>query len=184
MEITGGKGADVAFECAGVQPVFDTLLGALKPGGTLQVLALYGKAPTLDMMSVLRKEVRIQGTMAYAGDHPGAIRMVREGPHRPRPLHHPEDRRRGPREGGDATARRPQGRGGQDPRPHVGAAEGGDHRVTGVSVSVFTASASGQGWSPGPGTIGGGRSTSMRRARAGARGSGTRWTGSGRFPRC
>ncbi|MGA5443148.1 2,3-butanediol dehydrogenase [Streptomyces griseoincarnatus] len=79
LEITGGKGADVAFECAGVQPVFDTLLGALKPGGTLQVLALYGKAPTLDMMSVLRKEVRIQGTMAYAGDHPGAIRMVREG---------------------------------------------------------------------------------------------------------
>src|SRR5690606_27555756 len=29
LEITGGRGADVAFECAGVQPVLDTLLHAL-----------------------------------------------------------------------------------------------------------------------------------------------------------
>ncbi|WP_432054388.1 2,3-butanediol dehydrogenase [Streptomyces sp. bgisy022] len=79
MEITGGKGVDVAFECAGVQPVLDTLLQALKVGGRLQVVALYGDNPTLDTMALLFKEIEIQGSMGYADDHPAVIRMVQEG---------------------------------------------------------------------------------------------------------
>ncbi|MEH0542784.1 2,3-butanediol dehydrogenase [Streptomyces sp. B21-105] len=79
MEITGGRGADVGFECAGVQPVFDALLHALRTGGILQVIALFSKQPTLDTGPLLFKEVKIQGSMGYAHDHPNAIRLVREG---------------------------------------------------------------------------------------------------------
>ncbi|MFD6189408.1 zinc-binding dehydrogenase [Streptomyces sp. NPDC060275] len=79
MEITGGRGTDVGFECSGVQPVFDALLHALRTGGMLQVNPLFSKQPTLDTGPLLFKEVRIQGGMGHAHDHPTAIRLVREG---------------------------------------------------------------------------------------------------------
>ncbi|MFK4541574.1 threonine dehydrogenase-like Zn-dependent dehydrogenase [Streptomyces tendae] len=77
-EITRGRGADVGFECAGVQPVFDALLRALRTGGMLQVIALFSERPTPDIGPLLFKEVRTQGSMGYAHDHPTAIRLVRE----------------------------------------------------------------------------------------------------------
>jgi len=37
MKITGGKGADVAFECTSVNKVLDTLVAAIAPGGVLVI---------------------------------------------------------------------------------------------------------------------------------------------------
>lgn len=79
LEITDGRGADVAFECAGVGAVVAGLLASLRSGGLLQVVALYSKDPVLPSMLMMVKEARIQGAMGYANDHPTTIRLVQEG---------------------------------------------------------------------------------------------------------
>lgn len=78
-EQTGGAGADVAFDCAGVDAVFKTLLGVLRPGGRLQVIAIHTEPVQLDLYQLVMGEVSVGGGIGYANDHPAAIELVRSG---------------------------------------------------------------------------------------------------------
>lgn len=78
--LTAGAGADVAFDCAGVELVFETLLGVLRPGGRLQVIAIHTKPVQLDVTrQVVMTEASVSGAIGYANDHPTAIDLVRSG---------------------------------------------------------------------------------------------------------
>jgi len=39
---TGGAGAEVAFECAGIDAVLASAIGAVRPGGTAVNVAIWG----------------------------------------------------------------------------------------------------------------------------------------------
>ncbi|WP_127573833.1 2,3-butanediol dehydrogenase [Georgenia faecalis] len=78
-ELSGGEGAAVAYECAGVPAVLNVLLDVLKPGGVLQVVALFSGRPEINIAQVLMKELDVRGAIGYAGDHEYAIRLVQEG---------------------------------------------------------------------------------------------------------
>lgn len=78
-ELTLGAGVDVTFDCAGVKVVFDTLAASVKQGGVVQVVALYSGPIEMDMATIVMRELQIHGSLGYAGDHPEAIRLVREG---------------------------------------------------------------------------------------------------------
>ncbi|MEZ7004779.1 2,3-butanediol dehydrogenase [Streptomyces sp. AD55] len=77
--LTGGKGADVAFEATSVNAVLDTLFDAVKPGGVITVISIWGKPASLDMQKLVLKEVDLRGTIAYVNSHPQTIRLVQEG---------------------------------------------------------------------------------------------------------
>jgi (R,R)-butanediol dehydrogenase/meso-butanediol dehydrogenase/diacetyl reductase len=47
--LTGETGADVAFECAGVKAVLDTMLDAVRPGGVMVNVSICGGPATVDM---------------------------------------------------------------------------------------------------------------------------------------
>jgi (R,R)-butanediol dehydrogenase / meso-butanediol dehydrogenase / diacetyl reductase len=79
LELTGGTGADVAFECAGVNAVLDTMLDAVRPGGVVVNVAIWGAPATVDMQKLVLKEIDLRGTIAYVRDHPAVIKMVQEG---------------------------------------------------------------------------------------------------------
>ncbi|MFB9857019.1 2,3-butanediol dehydrogenase [Paenarthrobacter aurescens] len=78
-EITGDAGADVAFECAGVNAVLDALLDAVKPAGVVVNVSIWGKAATVDMQKIVLKEIDLRGTIAYVRDHAETIRLVQSG---------------------------------------------------------------------------------------------------------
>lgn len=78
-ELTGGRGADVAFECTSVQPALDTLVDALRPQGVLVVISIWGHPATFDMQKIVLKELEVRGTIAYVNSHPAVIRMVEDG---------------------------------------------------------------------------------------------------------
>ncbi|MBP3037395.1 2,3-butanediol dehydrogenase [Arthrobacter sp. zg-ZUI100] len=77
--LTGGKGADVAFECSSVQAVLDTLMEALRPTGVLVVVSIWGKRANFDMHKLVMKEIDLRGTIAYVNSHPAVIKMVESG---------------------------------------------------------------------------------------------------------
>ncbi|PZU01534.1 MAG: 2,3-butanediol dehydrogenase [Gordonia sp. (in: high G+C Gram-positive bacteria)] len=80
MEMTKGRGADVAFECAGIAAAMSQAIAGTRKGGNIVNVALWGKPAVLDMNAVLLKEISILGSLAYCNDHPATIELVRNTP--------------------------------------------------------------------------------------------------------
>ncbi len=78
-ELTGGRGADVGFECSSVPVVLDMLLDAVRPAGTIVNVSIWGHKPQVDMPKLVLKEIDLRGTIGYASDHPDTIALVRSG---------------------------------------------------------------------------------------------------------
>jgi threonine dehydrogenase-like Zn-dependent dehydrogenase len=49
LDLTYGKGVDVAIEALGTQPTFESCLKVIKPGGTLSSLGVYSKGLTVPL---------------------------------------------------------------------------------------------------------------------------------------
>lgn len=77
--LTGGRGADVGFECTSVQPAFDTLIDAVKPTGVIVVESIWGHPASLDIQKLVLKEIDLRGTIAYVNSHPETIALVQSG---------------------------------------------------------------------------------------------------------
>lgn len=78
-ELTEGRGADVAFECSSVPVVLDMLLDAVRAGGVVVNVSIWGRKPEVDMPKLVLKEIDLRGTIGYAGDHPATIALVQSG---------------------------------------------------------------------------------------------------------
>ena len=79
LELSGGIGADIGFECAGVNAVLDTMLDTVRPAGVVVNVSIWGKPATIDMQKVVLKEIDLRGTIAYVRDHEAVIKMVQDG---------------------------------------------------------------------------------------------------------
>lgn len=77
-ELTGGAGADVAFECAGIDAVLAGAIASVRPGGTVVNVAIWGHAATVDVNSLVVSEVAVLGSLAYCGDHADTIGLLRD----------------------------------------------------------------------------------------------------------
>jgi (R,R)-butanediol dehydrogenase/meso-butanediol dehydrogenase/diacetyl reductase len=78
LDLTGG-GADVAFECAGIDAVLASAIGSVRPGGTVVNVAIWGHAPQVAVNDLVMSEVNLIGSLAYCGDHPDTIALLRDG---------------------------------------------------------------------------------------------------------
>ncbi|WP_151686999.1 2,3-butanediol dehydrogenase [Acinetobacter nosocomialis] len=79
MKITNGDGVDVAFECSSVNKVLDTLVAAMKPTGVIVIVSIWSHPASINVHSVVMKELDVRGTIAYVNDHQETIKLVEEG---------------------------------------------------------------------------------------------------------
>jgi (R,R)-butanediol dehydrogenase/meso-butanediol dehydrogenase/diacetyl reductase len=80
FERTGGAGADLAFDAAGVPVVVAQLLDVLGAGGRLEVVAIHTRPVELNITTQLTMQDRVLGSsIGYANDHQEAIELVRSG---------------------------------------------------------------------------------------------------------
>ena len=79
MKLTNGAGVDVAFECTSVNKVLDTLVAAMKPTGKVVIVSIWSKPATINVHSVVMKELDVCGTIAYCNDHAETIKLVESG---------------------------------------------------------------------------------------------------------
>ena len=68
-------GADVAFECSGATPVFNTLANVLKKGGNLVQLGIYGKTVPADIDLMLKKEINL--TVSFSSAYSSWERLLK-----------------------------------------------------------------------------------------------------------
>lgn len=78
-ELTGGRGADVSFECAGIDAVLATAIRSTRAGGTCVNVAIWGHEAKVAMNDLVFREVNVLGSLAYANDHPATIEMIASG---------------------------------------------------------------------------------------------------------
>ncbi|OSX56753.1 hypothetical protein POSPLADRAFT_1159055 [Postia placenta MAD-698-R-SB12] len=79
FKATGGLGADVVYDCAGTQATFDAALKAARPRGTVVQVAVWDKSPTLDIMTLQRKELFLTSSQGYDREHPEILQAVADG---------------------------------------------------------------------------------------------------------
>lgn len=79
LKLTDGIGADIGFECAGVNEELDLLLDAVRPAGVVVNVSIWGHPATVDMQKLVLKEIDLRGTIAYVRDHEAVIKLVQAG---------------------------------------------------------------------------------------------------------
>ena len=78
-QLTGGKGTDVSFECAGFDSALGQAVRCTKGGGTVVNVAIWGHPAALAMNDLVFNEVAVIGSLAYCGDHAATIALLRDG---------------------------------------------------------------------------------------------------------
>lgn len=79
QRLTGGRGADVAFEAVGLTATVDMAARSLRKGG---MLALVGNvAPKIEfpLQVAVTRELSVHGTCASAGEYPAVLDMLARG---------------------------------------------------------------------------------------------------------
>ena len=78
-DLTGGAGADVTFECAGIDQVLASAIASVRPGGTVVNVAIWGHEASVAVNQLVFSEVSVIGSLAYCGDHSDTIGLLRDG---------------------------------------------------------------------------------------------------------
>ena len=77
---TGGRGADVCFECSGNQRALDACVAATRRGGTVIQTALYLHPVQLDADQLVLRDIALKGVYCYpVTSWPRVIRMIATG---------------------------------------------------------------------------------------------------------
>jgi threonine dehydrogenase-like Zn-dependent dehydrogenase len=85
--IFGGRGFDVAFECAGAGASLDAAVSSIAKGGTVVVVGVFGERPRVDVGLIQDRELALVGTLMYRRpDFVEAVRLMKRGGIATRPL--------------------------------------------------------------------------------------------------
>ncbi|MDF2439897.1 MAG: (R,R)-butanediol dehydrogenase / meso-butanediol dehydrogenase / diacetyl reductase [Abditibacteriota bacterium] len=80
MEATGGRGVDVAIDAVGTQETRSAAVKSVARGGTVLLLGLDEMSSSFDFSDIMRREVRLQCSFAYAEtDFAAALDFVCRG---------------------------------------------------------------------------------------------------------
>lgn len=86
LKATGRRGADVAFDCAGLEATVESAMAAVKRGGTYVMVAIWGHPAKLDMLALVLREIHLVGSICYNRDFPRVISLLQDGRIDPAPL--------------------------------------------------------------------------------------------------
>ncbi|AHY45873.1 Threonine dehydrogenase and related Zn-dependent dehydrogenase [Rubrobacter radiotolerans] len=80
LDLTDGDGADVSFDCAGIQPTYQMALKATRKGGVFVVVAIWEGEISHNPNDVVLKELDVRGIICYSqDDFRDTIQMLKDG---------------------------------------------------------------------------------------------------------
>ena len=78
--LTGGVGADIVMDTAGVESIPEQAVRMVRRGGLVVVVAIYTSTPRFDFNSLVSTEVSMTGSLAYTqADVEDAVRLISSG---------------------------------------------------------------------------------------------------------
>lgn len=86
MKLTGGRGADLAFEVVGVTTTLDLALRSLRKGGTAVLVGNLAPKTNFPLQLVVTRELSVLGSCGSAGEYPLCLELIANGTIRVDPL--------------------------------------------------------------------------------------------------
>jgi L-iditol 2-dehydrogenase len=78
-ELTGGEGADIAFEAVGSGAAFATAVTSLRKGGTVTLIGNLSPQVEMPLQQVVTRELSLYGSCASRGEYPACIELMARG---------------------------------------------------------------------------------------------------------
>jgi len=78
-EMTGGRGADVAFECVGQTEPVRSSIASVRKGGMVTLVGNISPNIEIPLQSVVTRQIRLQGSCASNGEYPQCIDLMSRG---------------------------------------------------------------------------------------------------------
>jgi L-iditol 2-dehydrogenase len=76
---TGGRGADLAFEAAGLPSTVATAIGSVRKGGCVAIVGNLTPQVDLPLQAVVTRELTLYGSCASRGEYPACLEMIARG---------------------------------------------------------------------------------------------------------
>ena len=77
--LTGGRGADVAWECVGATEPVAAAIGSVRKGGAVTLVGNVSPRVEVPLQAVVSRQIRVQGSCASNGEYPACMEMVARG---------------------------------------------------------------------------------------------------------
>ncbi|MBC7830129.1 MAG: galactitol-1-phosphate 5-dehydrogenase [Chitinophagaceae bacterium] len=79
LSLTGGRGADIAFEVVGISATIRLGIELLRKGATLTVLGNLSPVTDMPLQTIVTRQIRIQGSCAINGEYPAILDLISSG---------------------------------------------------------------------------------------------------------
>jgi len=86
IELTAGRGADVALECVGTSIAVKLALDSVRKGAAVTLIGNVAPTIELGLQSAVTRQIRLQGSCASSGEYPACIELMSRGAIRVEPL--------------------------------------------------------------------------------------------------
>ena len=78
-ELTGGRGADLAFEACGLSVTLNTAIDSVRVGGRVVMVGNVSKTVEMPLQKCVTRQIDLQGTCASAGEYDMCLDMISHG---------------------------------------------------------------------------------------------------------
>jgi L-iditol 2-dehydrogenase len=78
-KLTGGRGADVAFEVVGITPTVTMAVDSVRKGGSLTLVGNLSPQVEMPLQSIVTREITLNGSCASCGEYPACLDMIARG---------------------------------------------------------------------------------------------------------
>ena len=85
-KLTGGTGADLAFEVVGLSPTLQVAIGCVRKGGSVVLVGNLAPRTDFPLQSVVTREITLYGSCASAGEYPLCLDLISRGVVRVEPM--------------------------------------------------------------------------------------------------
>ncbi|MEO5958117.1 MAG: galactitol-1-phosphate 5-dehydrogenase [Opitutaceae bacterium] len=85
-KLTGGQGADLAFEVVGVSPTLNLAIATLRRGGSAVLVGNLAPKTDFPLQAVVTRELTLYGTCSSAGEYPLCLDLIAKGHVRVEPM--------------------------------------------------------------------------------------------------
>lgn len=79
MNLTHGRGADMAFEVVGIMPTVNLAIHAVRKGGKVGLVGNLSPKVELPLQTVVTRQLTLYGSCASAGEYPACLDMIASG---------------------------------------------------------------------------------------------------------
>lgn len=75
-DLTSGRGADIALECAGVSPAVNLAIEVVRKGGMVTLVGNVAPTVEIGLQSIVTRQIRLQGSCASSGEYTACISLI------------------------------------------------------------------------------------------------------------